>query len=271
MDLSIIIPAYNERARIRPMLDAYLAVFLARYGERVEFLVVVNGTTDGTEAIVQEYIDQYPQMKMVVILDAVGKGGAIRRGLAESSGEWVGFVDADGSTPPEAFLDLVEHARPNTMTIASRWLPESIVPHRQPWQRRLLSRGFNFLVRVFFGIRLQDTQCGAKVMPGELARTVHGKLGATNWVIDVDLLLQARRSGARIVEHPTTWNDKPGSKLLIRPKTVWRTFLALLRLRLFYSPLQGMVRVADRMVGRHLYEAMIRHGRLIQHGETPVG
>ena len=268
MKLSIIIPAYNERERIRPMLDSYLALFIAQYAENVEFVVVVNGSNDGTEDVVGAYIERFVQVKMVVIEKPIGKGGAIRRGLSEASGDWVGFVDADGSTPAEAYLDLVNHQADGDVLLASRWLPESIIPHRQPWQRRFLSRMFNLLVRLLFNLHLRDTQCGAKLMSREVLDAILPRLGATHWIIDVDILLQAKRMGAKLVEIPTVWNDQPGSKLDVKWKTMRNVLLALLRLRFFYSPFRPVVRWLDQKVGRHIYEEWIRSGSLIRQGRS---
>ena len=107
MRLSIIIPAHNERKRIRPMLDAFAAHFLPRYGDEVEILVVVNGSSDGTEAVIREYVDRLPQVKMAVIPDRIGKGGAVMPFLPLGEGARrlppapaaLSPVSVEGSTP----------------------------------------------------------------------------------------------------------------------------------------------------------------------------
>ena len=145
MKLSIVIPAYNEEARIRPTLDAYTAYFEAKYGKEVEFIVVVNGSRDGTEDIVREVAGRSPQVKFIIEPRAIGKGGAIMRGFAVATGEWVGFVDADNATLPEAFDDLVKNIGDAGVIIASRYIPGAKVSPRQPLtaapRRRRLSAG----------------------------------------------------------------------------------------------------------------------------------
>jgi dolichyl-phosphate beta-glucosyltransferase len=108
MDLSIVIPAFNEEQRIGRMLDAYLPYFSERYEDHCEFLVVINGSTDETERVVREREGRYPQLRHPVEPDRIGKGGAIVVGFREAAGNLIGFIDADGATAPESFDDLID-------------------------------------------------------------------------------------------------------------------------------------------------------------------
>jgi glycosyltransferase involved in cell wall biosynthesis len=240
MQLSIIIPAYNEEKRLAPMMEAYVAHFVPRYGDDVELLVVVNGSTDGTEQEARAFEASHPQVRVIVEPRPVGKGGALLLGFAEASGEKIGFTDADGATPPRAFQDLVDELREPGAVIASRWLPASDVDPRQPLARRVASRIFNMMVRILFGLRITDTQCGAKIVTREALREVLPRLGVTRWAFDVDLLFQLRRAGYAIREIPTTWHDVRGSKLNV-PKASVEMLLAITRLRLYYSPFRWVV------------------------------
>jgi glycosyltransferase involved in cell wall biosynthesis len=270
MKLSIIIPAHNEEQRIRPMLDSYISYFNERYGENVEFLVIVNGSNDGTEHIVREYIERYGHIKMAVIPDRVGKGGALIRGFREASGDLVGFVDADGATPPHAFEDLVQNIGDAGCIIGSRWLPESNVTHEQPLRRRIISRIFNTLVRTLFGIKIHDTQCGAKLCTREAADHAVPRISSLFWAFDVDLLLHVRQAGYKIKEHPTTWTDIDGSKIRIFNSS-YEMLLAIFRLRFYYSPLRPFVHFIDKVIGRKLYDKRIMQGRLVQQQKYPSG
>ncbi|MFO1490870.1 MAG: dolichyl-phosphate beta-glucosyltransferase [Kiritimatiellia bacterium] len=262
MRLSIIIPAHNERKRIRPMLDAFLSHFLPAYGGDVEMIVVVNGSSDGTESVIREYMDRHAQVKMVVIPDRIGKGGALLRGLREAQGELTGFVDADGATAPEEFQKLLDRIDGHGAAIASRYLPESVVAVRQPLLRRIMSRAFNLSTRLLFGLRIADTQCGAKLMRHEVLQKVLPRLGVTQWVFDVDLLWQIRREGFTILEVPTEWRDQPGSKVRMMSQAP-EVFYALMRLRLLYSPFRRLVLWWDGKVGRKAFEARIMQGRML--------
>lgn len=244
MKLSIVIPAYNEESRLGPMLEAYANYFVPRYARDVELIVVVNGSRDDTEGVADTFVDAFPQVRVIVEPEAIGKGGAIMLGAAHATGDWIGFVDADGATPPEAFHDLVDHIGEAGAIIASRWLAESIVEPRQPLKRRIASRIFNFLVRNLFKVRITDTQCGAKLIRGDAMRAVLPKLGLTRWAFDVDLLFQLRRGGYKIIEHPTVWRDVAGSQLRVGRASV-EMLLAITRLRLLHSPFSWIVDVYD--------------------------
>lgn len=249
MKLSIVVPAYNEEGRIGPMLEAYLPYFAERYGNGFEIIVAVNGSTDRTEEIVRGLQARHPSLRMTVDPRPIGKGGAIMAGGALAGGELIGFVDADGATPPAAFDELTRHIGGAGLVIASRWLPESVVRPRQPWSRRAASRIFNLLVRGLFGLRVTDTQCGAKLMTAEAWRAIVPHIGLTKWAFDVDMLFKTRRAGYSIVEIPTTWSDIGGSKVRIVRASV-QMLLALGRLRLIYSPLRWVVTLYDRGLGR---------------------
>ncbi len=249
MKLSIVVPAYNEEARIGRMLGAYLPYFHGRYGEAFEIIVSVNGSTDCTEPIVRALQAEWPALRMIVTPESIGKGGAIMAGGRLARGEWIGFVDADGATPPEAFDDLLTQIGDAGLIIASRRLPGSVVEPRQPWQRRGASRVFNWLVRFLFKIHITDTQCGAKLMSAEAWRAIVPHIGLTRWAFDVDMLFKTRRAGYAIREVPTVWRDVAGSKLRV-VRASFQMLLAIGRLRLLYSPLSWVVTVYDRLLGR---------------------
>lgn len=249
MKLSIVVPAYNEEDRIGRMLDAYLPYFTARYGNDFELIVSVNGTRDRTEAIVRGFEPRFSQLRLVVNPQPIGKGGAIMAGGQVASGDLIGFVDADGATPPAAFDDLVRHIGAAGLIIASRRLPGAVVSPRQPRARRAASRIFNFLVRRLFKLRITDTQCGAKLMTAAAWRAIVPHIGLTRWAFDVDMLFKTRRAHYPIVEIPTTWSDVAGSKLRIG-RVSFQMFMAICRLRLLYSPFRWVVALYDRLLGR---------------------
>lgn len=249
MRLSIIIPAYNEAARLGRMLEAYLPYFNQRYGAEVELIIVVNGSRDQTENMVRQYAARFAQVQAIVEPRRIGKGGAIMLGLARAQGELIGFVDADGSTPPEAFQDLAARIGAGGVIIASRWCAGAVVNPRQPLARRVASRIFNWLVRVMFDLRITDTQCGAKLMSREAVRRVQPHLGITRWAFDVDLLFQLRRAGYAVREIPTVWHDQSGSRVKVGRVSL-EMFVALVRLRLLYSPFKWVVTVYDRTLGQ---------------------
>jgi glycosyltransferase involved in cell wall biosynthesis len=251
--LSVVVPAHNEAERVKPMLDAYTSFYEARYGDDMELIVVVNGSTDETEGIVKAYAERHPQVRPLVESRPVGKGGAVILGFAAARGDLVGFVDADGSTSPAAFQDLVDHIGDAGAIIATRWHRDAEVSPRQPLSRRVASRMFNLLVRLLFGLRLSDTQCGAKLLARPALRAILPRIGLTRWAFDVDLLFQLRRAGFVVVERPTVWHDVAGSKLNVAGAS-FEMLLAICRLRLMYSPFSWVVELYNRSLGRHFHK-----------------
>lgn len=251
MKLSIVIPAHNEEHRLPPMLEAYAGYFAEKYGNEVELIVVPNFCNDRTTEIARGIGLRYSQVRVVEELKRVGKGGAVMLGAKSAEGDLIGFVDADGATPPVAFDDLVQKISLDGCIIASRWMKGSDVSPKQPLSRRVASRCFNGLVRSLFGLKLTDTQCGAKLFRREVILPVLRNLGVTNWAFDVDMLFQAKRLGASIREIPTVWHDVAGSKIEIGRSSV-NMVVALVRLRMFYSPLRFMIPVLSRLAERLL-------------------
>ena len=264
MRLTIIVPAHNEEKRIGRMLDTYLPFFAGRYGNEVEFIVVINGTTDRTEEVVATYQERYPSLRIVVEPQSIGKGGALMMGFRMARGAWVGFVDADGATPPEAFQALMDGIGDAGGIIASRWCAGAQVSPRQPLDRRIASRIFNWITRLLFGLKLTDTQCGAKLLRREAMLAVLPTLGITQWAFDVDLLFQLRRAGYAIREIPTTWQDVHGSKVKVVQASM-EMVLALTRLRLMYSPFRWVVPLYQCTLGRILHPPGVERDHLLSH------
>ena len=152
----------------------------------------------------------------------------------------IGFTDADGSTPPEAFDALVDEIGEADFISANRWMKESVVEPRQPLKRRVSSRVFNTLVRILFKVRTSDTQCGAKLLKRAAWEKVMPTLDITRWAFDVDLMFKARRAGLSFKEVPTVWRDRDGSKIHYFRSSL-EMLLSLGRLRLVYSPFKFVV------------------------------
>ena len=249
MKLSIIIPAHNEEERLPPVLDSYARYYVDRFGPEVEIIVVVNYSSDHTLAVTKAFAETHPVVIVVNEPKKVGKGGAVLLGLRQAKGDLIGFVDADGSTAPEAFDDMVKSMGDAGCVIASRWMKESVVEPKQPLMRRVMSRCFNLFVRVMFGLKITDTQCGAKVFRKHAIDEIISRLGLTNWAFDVDMLFQTRRAGYTIREVPTVWRDRAGSKIHYVASSL-DMILALVRLRLIYSPFNWVVEIYNSIARR---------------------
>ncbi len=229
--LSIVIPAHNEAERIRAPLEAYARHFATGYGNSFEIVVVTNNSWDATERVVAEIAQRYPQIGQVVIPERIGKGGAIIEGFRRAKGAVIGFVDADGSTPPEECDRLMSLVGQWDGVIGSRWVEGAIVPIPQRLLRRVLSRGFNLLIRLLFGFPYRDTQCGAKAFKREALTAVTDDLGITDYAFDVNLLYLLRQRGFVVHEVPICWYDREGSRLKAS-QVVPRMLIAVVQLRL---------------------------------------
>jgi len=265
--LLLLIPAYNEEGRIGPVLDEYAEYFGRHYPGRFRLVVILNGCRDNTLGVVEAAEKRHACISHSEFPAAIGKGGALIEGLKLApQADLIGYVDADGATPPRAFHDLV-HSMGEASTdcaIASRWMPGAVVHHFQPENRRFASRLFHLFVELFFQMGILDTQCGAKVMRRQAVETVHERLTLADLAFDVNLLYSLRSAGFQIREVPTEWADKSGSKVVFNLRTSLNMLLSLVRLRLIYSPFYrwlGPLRPLEAWLYRQLRAPQpIRHG-----------
>jgi glycosyltransferase involved in cell wall biosynthesis len=240
--LLLLVPAYNEETRIRPVLVDYANYFREHYNGDFQLIVVLNGCTDNTLGVVKEVATQHPAVSWLDFPDAIGKGGALIEGLKLAPlSDLIGYVDADGATSPKAFRDLVELMDKSDCVIGSRWLAESVLHQQQPGNRRFASRLFHVIVETFFRLNIRDTQCGAKVMRRKAVEAIHPSLRITDMAFDINLLYTIKRAGFRILEVPTEWTDKLGSKVTLG-RTSLTMLLSVIRLRLVYSPIYPLLK-----------------------------
>src|SRR3989344_9111385 len=143
--ISIVIPAYNEEKRIKKTVESYISHF-KKYN--YELIIIPNGCKDKTEDIVKRFSQKYPQIKYKIIKEALGKGEAVKQGFIIAKGDLIGFVDADNSTKPKYFEDLIKNIGDYDCIIASRYIKGSILKPKQKLPRIIASRAFNFLVRI---------------------------------------------------------------------------------------------------------------------------
>ncbi len=238
MFVSMIIPAYNEEARIGRTLEAYADFFKdkKKSGLDFEIIVVANACKDNTAGVVRQISKKHKEIKLLDF-EQGGKGFAVKQGFKEAlkgNAGLIGFVDADLATPPEAYLDLIRNINGYGGIIASRYVKGSIVKPKQTFFRILVSRVGNFIIRSLFMIPYRDSQCGAKLFKREAIEKIIPKLNMTQWGVDIDLLYNVRKLGYRIKEHPSIWQDVGGSKLNIK-KTSVQILLAALQLRILTS------------------------------------
>jgi len=245
--LSIIIPAHQEEKRIAKTLQEYCETFF-----QDEIIVSLNNCTDRTLDIVKEFQYKYPEVNLKYIESSLGaKGAAVLAGFRIAIGDYIGFVDADCSTSAEEYKNLFDRLLCNNLSIdcydgiiASRYMKESIVEPKQSWKRIVVSRIFNAFVNVLLGLGYHDTQCGAKIFTKEAVQKVLPQIRTNKWAFDIDLLYHLKKEGLKIMELPTVWSDAEYSTLNVG-KAGPNMVLAVVRLRLLYSPLKFIVDIYD--------------------------
>ncbi len=196
--LLLLIPAYNEERRIAPVLEAYAEYFIRHYPGKFQLVVILNGCRDDTIGVVRAAEKRFLCISHLDFTAPIGKGGALIEGLKLAPlADVIGYVDADGATPPEAFLDLVKAcvAQEADCVIASRWVEGSRINVAQTKDRRTASRLFHAFVEGFFWMGIRDTQCGAKVMVRATVERVQPQLRLADLAFDVNLLYSLRRAG----------------------------------------------------------------------------
>jgi dolichyl-phosphate beta-glucosyltransferase len=212
--LSIIIPAYNEEARLSetlPLLKAYLD----RQEYSSEVVLVDDGSEDRTTEVFHEFFTP-ERGRSFKNAPNRGKGYSIRRGVEEARGEVVLFSDADFSTPIEEFPKLHQHIQNGfDVAIGSRSLPESDVDVRQAWVRESMGKMFNLLVQGIILRGFKDTQCGFKCVLRKDAVSIFSKMTIDGFGYDVEFLFLAQKNGLKIKETPVLWRNHPDSRVRI--------------------------------------------------------
>jgi dolichyl-phosphate beta-glucosyltransferase len=231
-DLSVVIPAFNEAARLGPTLGEVTS-YLEHRGLPFEVLVVDDGSTDGTAEVAASFADR--RVRLVRLPANRGKGAALREGVHASRGRRVLLTDADLSTPIADLERLEPHLGPAAVVLGSRALPSSRITRRQPRYRELMGKTFNAVLRLLGLVEFRDTQCGFKLLEGGAARSLFAELTVERFAYDVELVLLARRRGLRLAEVGVSWEDSPSSR--VDPlKDSARMLWDVLRLRLRRRP-----------------------------------
>jgi dolichyl-phosphate beta-glucosyltransferase len=211
--LSIIIPAYNEEARLAGTLDA-----ITRYArqslDRAEIIVVDDGSSDATAQIAAAWSAEDDARVSVRVLrhrSNQGKGASVREGMLAASEPYALMTDADLSTPiddVERLATAIEHA---DVVIGSRSIPGSRITRRQPIYRMSMGKIFNRFVRALAVGGISDTQCGFKLLKRDVAQAVFSRCTIDRFAFDVEAIYVARRLGYRVVEVPVRWHNSPAS------------------------------------------------------------
>jgi dolichyl-phosphate beta-glucosyltransferase len=227
-ELSVVIPAYNEMHRLGRSLERILE-YLEHRDLDYEVVVVDDGSEDGTSRVAKGFLGR--KVWLLELTTNRGKGAALRHGVVATRGRRVLLCDADLSTPIEELERLEPHLDRAQLVLGSRAVEGARVETRQPLYRELMGKTFNLMVRMLGFGRFRDTQCGFKLLDGEVARELFPELTVDRFAYDVELLVDAQRRGYEVVEIGVEWHDSPTSR--VRPlRDSWHMLVDLLRLRL---------------------------------------
>lgn len=242
IDLSIIIPAYNETKRIQTALVDLFA-FLATTPWEYEVKVIDDGSTDGTADLIRGLIPAFKKLSVTCLSPNQGKGAAVKAGMLDAKGSVVMFLDADGSTPPDQLLKLYSRCSSTTnpsgvpVVIGSRALASATTTIQTSFHRKALGRIFNFAVNVLAVPGIADTQCGCKMFDRRAAQFLFSRQISTGFSFDVEILLLAQKAGMKIEEVPINWINVRGSKVdLIRDSL--KMFRDILRFRIAHRQVE---------------------------------
>jgi len=213
--ISIIVPAYNEQARLPETLRRIEEYLAGHDWAFHEILVVDDGSRDNTTGVAEEVARRNPAVRILKNPGNRGKGYSVRHGMLEARGEWCLFTDADLSSPIEELEKLWDAVQKQGAQIAigSRALDRSLIGVHQPGIRENAGRFFNEVMRLIVGLKISDTQCGFKLFRGDVVKAVFARQLLERFGFDVEALFIAKQLGYRIAEVPVRWNHVEGSKV----------------------------------------------------------
>jgi dolichyl-phosphate beta-glucosyltransferase len=210
---SIVIPAYNESARLGATLEKVLA-YLHAQGWNAEVIVVNDGSRDNTAEIVRSFAAKDPALRLVENPGNRGKGYSVRNGMLHARGSIVLFSDADLSSPieeaPKLFAALDQGA---DIAIGSRWLRAETQTQRQPLHRQLFGRIFNLALRLTLGLHFADTQCGFKAFKQPAVQAIFPQQKIERWGFDPEILFLAQKFKFKVQEVPVAWAHRDGTSI----------------------------------------------------------
>jgi dolichyl-phosphate beta-glucosyltransferase len=235
--VSLILPAYNERASIDRTIAEAKSYFASR-GLSHEIIVAADGD-DGTREFVAQMARSDPSLKVLGSIERRGKGFGIRQAVRLADGQIIGFADADNKTPIGEF----DHFRPLLdggcdLVIGSRGLAESRIEKPQKLYRRIGSWGFRMVLKSILSLPgIKDTQCGFKFFRREIALDLFRRQRIDGYMFDVEILYLAGRAGYRIGQVPVRWRDDGDSRLVLLRGNI-RNVLDVLKIRFTSYPPQ---------------------------------
>jgi dolichyl-phosphate beta-glucosyltransferase len=230
VEISVIIPAFNEEARLQPYLERVLG-YLKSIAVSHEVIVVDDGSTDKTYEIVLSLKAANPHLDLIRLPGNRGKGYAVRTGMLRAKGKLRLFADADGATPIEELAKLLEALGTGAdIAVGSRAIKDKGRKVHTMMHRKVLGTIYNLIVRTLAVRGIHDTQCGFKLFRDTAANDVFPLQCIDGFGFDVEILFIAQRNGYRMKEVPVNWHDVKGTKVRIFSDSL-RMFMDVIKVR----------------------------------------
>ncbi len=255
IDISIVIPAYNEAKRLPLYLDC-LVGYCNNSSNIYEIIVVDDGSIDNTTQVVTHYQSQFAHLHTIRLEENRGKGYAVKRGLLKSRGEICLFLDADGSVHPEEIEKNLHYLLQEgyDIFIGSRALKNNKNILKVKWYRKVIGMVFNFFVHTFLFREIEDTQCGFKIFKKEVVEPLFSRCYLERFGFDIEILYLAHKMGYKIKEGPISWHHVGGSKINLFADSI-RMFFNILQVRNWHcTPVNTSSKYLGPDEYRYMYE-----------------
>lgn len=236
MEVSVIIPAYNEERNIVPTLSETRDYLANKFGKAWEIIIVDDGSVDSTCALVENFLNEKKEdsggIRLLRRGINMGKGAAVRSGMLEAGGRYRLFMDADNATRISELDKMLPFLYEGSqVVIGSRKLKDSQIIEKQPFLRRALSALHHLIVEIILGIRASDFNCGFKSFSAAAADTLFRMQKIDGWVFDAELLFLAHKNGIAVKEVAVEWRHKDTSKVKVMKDAI-RSFKGIFKIRI---------------------------------------
>lgn len=231
VQLSIVIPAYNENDRLIEAMKPTIR-YLLEQDYTSEIIVVSDGSSDNTKDVAQSFEKEFKQLHVIEYHPNRGKGYAVKTGMLAAQGEVVLFMDADYAVPIECLekgMTLLEKG--NDIAIGSRGMDGASMAQKQSAPREMASRIYTFLQNRWIKVNFCDTQCGFKMYTRKAVDILFPQQKLCSVIFDGELLFLAQREGLRIAEFPVKWTHHPDSRITYNLRKSINIFIELFKIR----------------------------------------
>ena len=225
-ELSLIIPAHNEEKRILKTLRSYSEILPKKYKD-YEIIVVCNGCSDDTFNVVRESHKNNEKLKLINI-EKAGKGNAVLNGFKIANKKYVGFIDADDPFESDSVIEMIDFLEDYDGVIASKWKGKKFSEVSEGFTKKVLGRGWNFLIKFLLKLEFKDTQGGAKFFKKEVIDKIDKDFICDGFEFDVELLHKVNKNNFRVLEHYVPLNMGEGSTFKF--KYIFKMFNKLVKI-----------------------------------------